>query len=84
METQHWLKACPLQTETTCKVVYTWPKPAALLGRQAYEGAWQDTTANIFGTRFFFDTPHTPQAVKIEFLANRGTFHIWGMAFEQN
>jgi hypothetical protein len=84
VETDNWLSGCPNQEqqEAGCQISYSWHKRLAMVGRRAYEGAWHDQNASIFGTRLHYIESLTAQAVKIRYLADRGTLHIWGMAFE--
>jgi hypothetical protein len=83
IETNHWLTPCPAADQKTmsCRVAYTWHKLAAIVGRRAYDGAWRDSNANIFGASIEFNKPIVPRNTRIRYLASKGTLHIWGMRF---
>ena len=84
METGDWLMGCPAVAgeQTICRTVFSWHKPIELVGRHAYQGAWSDSTAYIYGTYFTFLDELVPEIIEINYLDDNSIFYVWGSVFE--
>jgi hypothetical protein len=82
IETNDWSEGCGPEgsSPSTCEIAFSWHKRIAMVGRRAYEGAWRDFQAHIFGTTLALDAPVALRAIGIHYLAGKGTLHVWGMA----
>jgi hypothetical protein len=82
IETNDWSEGCGPEgsSPSMCEIAFSWHKRIAMVGRRAYEGAWRDFQAHIFGTTLALDAPVAPRAIGIHYLAGKGTLHVWGMA----
>lgn len=77
-ETQEWDEKCA--SENGCEIALTWYKNRALVGQYAYEGAWSDFEASIFGTKLNLPEPQVVKSIAVRFVANSGQLQIWGIA----
>jgi hypothetical protein len=62
-----------------CFVADSWKKRVALVGRRAYEGAWREFDAHIFGAKLDLPTSMAADRIQIRYLLERGYLQIWGM-----
>jgi len=79
IEVQSWDQDC--LPEGACQAVYEWHKRLALLGQQAYPGAWGDFQARLHGTALVL-----PQeiytGINMRYLETQGILYTWAMALE--
>ncbi len=63
-----------------CELAFQWRKRAALVGSAAYEGAYRDFTAYVWGTTVELSDAVQAERIQLEVLHNSVTFNIWGLA----
>lgn len=63
-----------------CESVFHWRKRAALVGGAAYEGAYRDFTAHVWGTTVALSDAVQVERIQLEVLHDSVTFNIWGLA----
>jgi hypothetical protein len=77
IEVQSWEQDCP--AESPCKSVYEWRKRLALLGQQAYPGAWRDFQAHIHGVALELPEGAYTRII-LRDLAAGNKLYTWAMA----
>lgn len=77
-ETQEWGEKCASQNG--CQTALAWYKKRALVGQYAYEGAWSDFEARIFGTELNLPHPQVVKSITVRYIAGTAQLHVWGMA----
>ncbi|TAK34799.1 MAG: phospholipid carrier-dependent glycosyltransferase [Chloroflexota bacterium] len=82
VQTNDWASECAShpESEWECQTAFSWHKRAAMVGQRAYEGAWKDFQARIFGTTLAFEHPLVPARIEVRYVAARGVLNIWGAA----
>ena len=63
-----------------CETVYQWHKRLALVGHNAFPGAWRDFQAGLHGTVFNLSSVAEIDRLTIRYLAGNGHLYIWGIA----
>jgi hypothetical protein len=79
IETAGWDRPC--QPDAPCEPVVKWRKLVALVGQQAYPGAWRDFEASLAGT--VLPLPHelaAPDEISFELRCNGCRFYVWAIA----
>ncbi len=63
-----------------CESVLRWHKRAALVGSSAYQDAYRDFTAHIWGTVMAMPEAAQVESIELELLHETATLNIWGVA----
>ncbi len=78
IEVQSWDQDCPAQRG--CETVYEWHKRLALLGQQAYPGAWRDFQARLHGVALQLPGQYAYTKITMRYLQTQGVLYTWAMA----
>jgi hypothetical protein len=77
-DTALWDQQCPAAAR--CETVYRWHKRLALVGHNAFPGAWRDFQAGLHATVLNLSSPAEIDRLTIRYLAGNGHLYIWGIA----
>lgn len=77
-ETEDWSRTCA--GDAPCSTIYRWHKRVALVGQRAYADAWRDFDAGIHATSIELPRSAEVESIMLEYLADAGQLHVWGIA----
>jgi hypothetical protein len=77
-ETDLWDRQC--RAAANCETVYRWPKRLAIVGQNAFPGAWRDFQAGMHGVALDLPKGTEVTTLTLRYLAGSGHLYIWGIA----
>jgi hypothetical protein len=77
-ETDLWDQQC--RAGAKCETVYRWHKRLAIVGQNAFPGAWHDFQAGLHGVALDLPTGTEVTTLTLRYLAGSGHLYIWGIA----
>jgi hypothetical protein len=77
-ETDLWDSQC--RAAANCETVYRWHKRLAIVGQNAFPGAWRDFQAGLHGVALDLPTGTEVTTLTLRYLAGSGHLYIWGIA----
>ena len=77
-ETDLWDRQC--QATANCETVYRWHKRVAIVGQNAFPGAWRDFQAGLHGVALDLPPGTEVNTLTLRYVAGSGHLYIWGIA----
>jgi len=77
---ERWDRTC--STKSECQTVHQWHKRIAFVGQRSYPGAYRDFQAGLHAAKFTLPSPKLIERFEVEYTADSGQLHIWGVALQ--